>query len=177
MGTFSEYLSNFKRIDFNGVHKDFKLIDSENANIFVPIDVDIQCYKTTNSKGKTVIENNFSDDEVRFITKNKCRNEKGQVSGESIWGLYDLYVTDSTKRFSIEAKILNGIMSKFVFSVYMQKFDELFEFLEDPPTDNESRFKQYFKLRKDSLKEIYSIEGGINESKLKEITGKTYDFI
>jgi CRISPR-associated endonuclease/helicase Cas3 len=164
----NEYRANFENFDFREIHQGFKLIESENVNIFVPIDIPINCYKD---------ENNFSPNEVKFIKKNNCLTEKGEVSGEKIRELYALLSKDNAKRFSIDFKILNGIISKFVFSVFSKKIDVLYQFIENPPTSEENQFQSYFKLRKDSLEEIYSEKSGINEKYLEKITKQTFDFI
>jgi CRISPR-associated endonuclease/helicase Cas3 len=163
-----EYLDNFKRIDFRGVQQDFKLIESENATIFVPIDIDINCYGNTK---------NFSENEYVFIRKNNCLTDENKVSGEKIWELYQSFTQDCSKKFSIENKILNGIMSKFVFSVFMKKITDLYPFIENLPTSEEKTIQQYFKLNKERLNEIYSEKSGINEKHLTEISKSTYEFI
>lgn len=163
-----EYLDNFKRIDFRGIHQDFKLIENNNATIFVPLDIDINCYGNTK---------NFSENEQNFIKKHNCLTNENKVSGEKIWELYDSYTQDFSKKFSIENKILNGIMSKFVFSIFMKKINDLYPFIENPPTSEEKTIQQYFKLNKKRLDEIYSEESGINEKHLTEISKSTYEFI
>ncbi len=163
-----EYLDNFKRIDFRGIHQDFKLIENSNATIFVPLDIDINCYGSTK---------NFSENEQNFIKEHNCLTNENKVSGEKIWELYDSYTQDFSKKFSIENKILNGIMSKFVFSIFMKKINDLYPFIENPPTSEEKTIQQYFKLNKKRLDEIYSEESGINEKHLTEISKSTYEFI
>lgn len=163
-----EYLDNFKRIDFRGIQQDFKLIESENATIFVPLDIEINCYRQTT---------NFSESEQKFIKENNCLTDENRVSGEKIWELYESFTKDFSKKFSMESKILNGIMSKFVFSVFSYKIKDLYQFIENPPTSEENKFQQYFKLSTDRFSKIYTEDGGLNEQKLKKITGKSFDFI
>jgi CRISPR-associated endonuclease/helicase Cas3 len=173
----NEYLSNFKNFDFREIHQGFKLIDSQNLNIFVPLDIDVLCYKSTDKEGKEKIENNFSPNEIQFIENHNCWAETEKVSGEEIWKLYILFSKDKKKRFSSVFKILNGIMSKFAFSVFSNKIHDLFQFIENPPTSDENQFQTYFKLKKDSLTEIYAEKSGINEKYLEKKTKQTFDFI
>jgi CRISPR-associated endonuclease/helicase Cas3 len=163
-----EYLDNFKQINFKGVQQDFKLIESENVTIFVPLDIEINCYGNTT---------NFSDSEQKFIKENNCLTDENKVSGEKIWELYESFTQDFSKKFSIENKILNGIMSKFVFSVFMKKANDLYPFIENPPSLKDNESQQFWKLRKNNLSEIYTETGGINEKKLEEITKSTFEFI
>ncbi len=165
---FNEYLSNFNQFDFRAIHQEFKLIDSENVNIFVPVDIEIKSYGN---------ENNFSENEISFLKKNNCLINDEKVSGEEVWKLYRLFSEDKTKRFSIDFKILNGIMSKFTFSVFSKKMSDLYQFIEYPPTNEENQFQTYFKLCKDDFESVYSLESGINEKYLEKKTKQTFDFI
>lgn len=173
MRAFSEYRNNFKRIDFNAIHQDFKLIDSANASIFVPENISIFCYSTTD---KSSIYN-FSEMEISLAKKNNCITEDAKVSGEKIWDLYISYISDFKKRFSIDLKTLNGVMSKFVFSIFMPKIEDLSSFIENFPDEFNNTNDYLLKLRKDKLKQIYSLEGGINQIELEKETKRTYDFI
>ena len=162
-----EYLLNFKNLKFKEIHNDFKLIDSENASVFVPIDIDIKCYKT---------DNNFSESEIEFIKRNDCLNELNtkKVSGEKIWDFYVSLIQNKEinyTRKNIDLKILNGIMSKFVFSVFIKKIEDLKPHLDYDENLSDYKCFQYFKLLKSN--NIYSIEGGINE----KIFDKSFDFI
>lgn len=162
-----DYLLNFKNLKFQEVQNEFKLIDSENVSVFVPADIDIICYKTVN---------NFSDGELEFIKRNNLLrdlNEK-QVSGEKIWYFYVTIIQNKEINFAQknrELKILNGIMSKFVFSIFMKKTEDLKPYLDYNETNSDYKSYQYFKLVE--LNDIYSLEGGINEKKFD----KSFDFI
>jgi CRISPR-associated endonuclease/helicase Cas3 len=167
----SDYLFHFKRLNFREINDKFKLIESQNATVFVPLDIDINCY------GEIY---NFSDIELDFIERNSCLNDDNanQVAGEKIWNLYVSLILNKEINFSkknIEMKVFNGIMSKFVFSIFTRKLDDL-----KPYLDNSSEFENYqsynyFKLLKSEIGEnkVYSLESGINEKLFKE----SYDFI
>ncbi len=162
-----DYLLNFKNLNFKDIHEDFKLIDSENASIFVPVDIDILCYKK---------EKNFSESEIMFINQNNCMSglNTKQVSGERVWDLYVSLIQIKEVNFAQknrELKILNGIMSKFVFSVFMKKIEDLKPHLDYNENNSDYKSFQYFKLLKSN--NIYSIEGGINE----EMFHKSFDFM
>ncbi len=160
---FNTYKSNFEKINFRKINEDFKLIDSQNISVFVPADIDIHCYGS---------ENNFSESEIKFIKDNNCLHNENQVSGEKIWNLYVSLIQNKEKRFSPDVKILNGIMSKFVFSVFLKTADSLKEFCEYNEDFGDFKYFQYLKLRKEEINQsdetdkVYSLESGINEDKL-----------
>jgi CRISPR-associated endonuclease/helicase Cas3 len=162
-----DYLLNFKNLKFQEIQNEFKLIDNENASVFVPADIDIKCYKT---------ENNFSCDEVDYIRRNNLLNDlnEKQVSGEKIWGFYLTIIQNKEINFaqkSRDLKILNGIMSKFVFSVFMKKIEDLKPYLDYNENNSDYKSFQYFILQKSN--DIYSLVGGINE----KMFDKSFDFI
>ncbi|MDD4576160.1 MAG: CRISPR-associated helicase Cas3' [Bacteroidales bacterium] len=155
-----DYLLNFKNLKFQEIQNEFKLIDSENASVFVPADIDIKCYKT---------ENNFSAGEVDFIRRNNFLNDfnEKQVSGEKVWDFYVTIIQNKEINFAQknrDLKILNGIMSKFIFSVFMKKIEDLERYFDYNENKSDYKFFQYFKLNK--ANDIYSLEGGINEKEL-----------
>lgn len=161
MGNFEEYLSNFKNIRFREIDEKFKLIDSDTTAIFVPIDIDITCYRT---------ENNFSDNEVDFIRNYNCLEGTNgtHVSGEKVWNLYVLLVQNKEMNFSkkkMELMILNGIMSKFVFSIFIKKAKDLEQFCEYNENFADFKYFGYYKLRKENIgqNEVYDLISGLNE--------------
>lgn len=167
----SDYLLHLNNLNFEKIHDEFKLIDSENATVFVPLDMDINCYNN---------ERNFSDKEIDFITRNICLNDANskQVSGEKIWNLYVSSIQNKKMSFSKKKSqllVLNGIMSKFAFSVFVKKTDELREYLDYNEQNSDYKFFQYFKLLKSEIgkDKVYSLKSGINEKSFK----KSYNFI
>ncbi len=162
---FNTYKTNFENINFRKINEDFKLIDSQNISVFVPADIDIHCYGS---------ENNFSESEIKFIKDNNCLQNEYRVSGEKIWNLYISLIQNKEKRFSQDIKILNGIMSKFVFSVFLKTADKLKEFCEYNEDFEDFKYFQYLKLRKEEIHQsdetdkVYSLESGINENKFDQ---------
>jgi CRISPR-associated endonuclease/helicase Cas3 len=160
---FRDYLNNFYSFNFSKIDSDFRLIESDTASIFVPITIPITCY------GK---ETNFSDNEINFLEKNKIyKSGEDEISGEKIWNFYLSLINnmemDSLLK-EIDLKILNGIMSKFVFSVFTNKINDLEEYLEFNEERENYKISAFYKLNYSSVGEdkIYSLERGLNESKL-----------
>ncbi len=168
---FNEYREHFIHMDFKSIHQDFKLIDSNTVTIFIPLDIPIECYKD---------EKNFSVEEIDFIKRNNCLSGDGEVSGEKIWYFYISLIKSKDLDFAIknrEIKILNGIMSKFVFSVFINNVKDLYGFIENLPEEHENQYQKYLKFKKKLLSDIYTLNGGLNEQYLNQITGATYEFI
>ncbi|MBI9068446.1 MAG: CRISPR-associated helicase Cas3' [Salinivirgaceae bacterium] len=162
----SDYLLNFNNLNFRSINEEFKLIDSENASVFVPVDIAIECYKG---------ERNFSETELTLINRHACFSDESKliISGEKLWDLYVSLIQNNSMDFSVQKHqllILNGIMSKFVFSVFIRKKDDLKPFLDYNEQNSDYQFYQYFKLLKSEIgdSKVYSIQSGINENIFKE---------
>lgn len=166
---FNDYKANFSRFDFEKIHKDFRLIDSENISLFIPLDIEISCYEN---------ERNFSDTEIQFIEENDCicNEDKNFVLGEKVWGFYINLIKNKNIKFTEKnknVKILSGIMSKFVISVLTKQAGKFNEFCEYNSDSEDFKFHQYLKLRKENLSEIYNLKSGIIESKFEQ----SYEFV
>ncbi|MBI4647796.1 MAG: hypothetical protein HY738_14705, partial [Bacteroidia bacterium] len=111
------------------------------------------------------------------IEKTNCFANKNQVSGEKIWDLYMSIVQNKNidlSKKNKDLKILNGIMSKFVFSIYTNKVNELKEYFVYNEAHHDFKYIQYYKLRSNNIEndQIYEIKSGLNEKILKN----TYEF-
>jgi len=162
----SDYLFHIERLNFKNIHDKFKLIDSQNATVFVPINIDINCYNKID---------NFSDSDIIFIANNNCLcNNRKQVSGEKIWELYVSIIQNKDINFSkkkTDLKIMNGIISKFVFSVFLNNLNSLKPYLDNNAEFDNYEAYQYYKLLSSEIGDdkIYSYKSGLNESKSKEL--------
>jgi len=161
MENFEEYLSNFKNIRFREINEKFKLIDNDTASIFVPVDVSITCYR---------MENNFSNDDINFIRNYNCLgvDNEPQVSGEKVWDLYVSLVQNKEMNFSKKKKELiklNGILSKFIFSIFMGKAKDLEQYCEYNENSADFKYFGYYKLRKENIgqNKVYDIIRGLDE--------------
>jgi CRISPR-associated endonuclease/helicase Cas3 len=170
---FTEYFNSFKKLQFNDIDREFRLIESESSSIFVPVDIDVLNYQFQNKK-----DNNFEEEEIRFIKENDCFADKNElkVSGEKIWNLFLQFVQNKNLDFTTkikDKKVLNGIMSKFVFTVFTRNINDLKEYLEYNEDNHDFKYIQYYKLSKQNIgyDKIYDYYGGLNVSKIK----KSYD--
>ncbi len=166
---FTEYKNKFKKLKFHDINNDFRLIEKDSNSVFIPVDVDVLNYQFQDRK-----DYNFEEAERIFITEKNCftDDDEFKVSGEKIWNVYMNLIQNKDIDYIIkgrEHKILNGIMSKFVISVYSNKINELKEYFEYNEGHQDFKFIQYYKLNKQSIgaQEIYDYYGGLNEKKIK----------
>ncbi len=157
-----DYLNHFKRFDFKSVDSKFKLIDSDNCTLFIPLDVPLICYDNIL---------NFSITEQGFLFSHECI-ENDKVIGEKLWDLYLSIVRSNQDNFYFKRNqllILNGIMSKFTISLYVNKIDIIRCFLDYNEDLSEYQFSQYLKLNKATVgsDELYDYECGLDDSKLE----------
>lgn len=166
---FTEYKNKFKKLNFHDINRDFRLIENDSNPVFIPVDIPIVNYKFKNEE---VL--NFEKEEFYFISKNNCfiEQNKNIVSGEKIWNIYLSLIHNKNMDFMLknrEHKILNGIMSKFVISVYSNKLNELKEYFEYNEDHQDFKYFQYYKLKKECIGKdnIYDFYRGLNESLIK----------
>lgn len=114
---FKNYKNLLKNLNFQKINDDFKLIKEDTISIFVPVDIPIHW-----EKYKEKEHANFSFNELSFLKKTTCLNlDERQVSGKKVWELYISLVRNKNRSYiarTIDLKIISGIMSKFIFSVY-----------------------------------------------------------
>jgi len=166
---FEDYQNHISSLRFNDIHFEFKLIESNTVTIFVPENIPVICYKS---------ELNFSAKELSFLERwGVHKSEEEYISGEKVWGLYISFINNQQINYSqkdIELKILNGIMSKYVFSIFTSKINYLNRYLDYQEDLHDYKVYQYYKLNSSCIGEdsIYSLEGGLNEKRL----GISYEF-
>lgn len=114
---FNEYEQKIKTLKFHSIHKDFQLIDQKNISCFVPVDLPIAVVGATDNSTEKI----FSDRDLSFLAKNNIYpNKKNEISGEAIFDLYIQTITNKIdySKQKLKEKTLQGIMSKFVFSLF-----------------------------------------------------------
>ncbi len=168
---FSKYKARLEQLDYQSVNKGFRLIESDNISIFVPVNIPIKYYKN---------EYLFSKHEVDFLRKHKCLCPKNdlKVSGEKIWDLFiDLSLNKDIGfiQKSIELKVLNGIMGKFIFSIFAPRLEDLKPYLEQNDNFDDYQILGFYKLNEsdicnspDCTDKVYSYTSGLNALELKE---------
>jgi CRISPR-associated endonuclease/helicase Cas3 len=159
---FYDYYSLVKQLDFVKADESFKLIDQQSISVFVPLKLPIQI---ENENGKT--ENFFTQNEEKFLQKLKIWLPGDQfIDGSSVWSHYRASVLNKDKTADyviskIEQKTLQGILSKFTFSLFENQKNRLGLRNHCDPEDS---FENYFYLSR--YVDLYSIETGLDELKL-----------
>lgn len=147
------YASDLKRLNFENIDENFKLIDSQNTSIYVPIEIDIDIPNSS--------DRNFSESELDFL-KQQGKYNKGEkyVNGEKVWEVYEDIInnrTDDFTRDKIKMTIMQGILSKFSFSIFTYSKD----FLQMKELGvGEEKFG-YFYLNYEN--DVYDYKNGIND--------------
>jgi CRISPR-associated endonuclease/helicase Cas3 len=125
---FHQNLSNFQsyleRLDFSSVNDDFKIINQQSSSVFVPLNIDLFVPETNDIRNFTENEINFLEDYGVKITKDL------KISGEKVFDLYKRIIDQKEEDFikvKTELKKLQGIMSKFIFSLmtYSKSMEKL----------------------------------------------------
>jgi len=159
------YLPLLQRLDFQEVHQKFKLIEDQALSVFVPLEL------------RVIIENEagepeafFSENELRFLKKSGIWNVGNEeVNGAAVWRLYRQIAANQEKptdyvASKMEQKTLQGILSKFTFSTFDSPKNRLGLRSYCEPDDC---FENYFVLTRFTDDDLYSLQAGLDESKLQ----------
>lgn len=107
---FGDYLSNITNLNFEATNKKFQLIEQNNISVFVPLAIPIDI---------------FSKSELNFLEKaNISPNAENKIEGSKVFHLYIDLIENKNPDFiaqKISLKTLQGILSKFVFSIFDDK--------------------------------------------------------
>jgi CRISPR-associated endonuclease/helicase Cas3 len=160
---FSNYESAIQNLKFEKVHKDFQLIEQKNLSCFIPLNIPIAIESVANGNREQI----FSSSELLFLEDNEVLpNERNEISGEKVFEIYLQSIhnkIDFTQQ-QIRKKVLQSIMSKYVFSIFASPNIEnkLVLFCDKEKSD-------YGYLYLDRWKDIYSVEQGLDAKKLTGI--------
>jgi CRISPR-associated endonuclease/helicase Cas3 len=114
---FSDYQSKIKNLRFQSVHEDFKLIEQNNISCFVPLAIPVIVKGATDNSFEKI----FSDGELDFLKSyNILPNSEDRIEGALVFDLY-LQLIENKQDFmqkNIDNKKLQGVMSKFIFSLF-----------------------------------------------------------
>ncbi len=157
---FSDYELAIKKLKFQTVSDKFKLIEQKNFSCFIPIHIPI----VVESAIDGIKDSIFSHAELLFLKENKVLpNLSNEINGEEVFEIY-LHSIHNKIEFSqqqIRKKVLQSIMSKYVFSIFASPKIEnkLIHFY-----DKEKSEYGYFYIER--WKDIYSIKQGLDANKL-----------
>jgi CRISPR-associated endonuclease/helicase Cas3 len=160
---FSDYESAIQKLKFEKVHKEFQLIGQKNLSCFIPVNIPIMVDSTTDGYKEQI----FNPSELSFLEDNGVLpNERNEINGEEVFEIYLQSIRnkiDFTPQ-QIRKKVLQGIMSKYVFSIFASSNieKELIHFY-----DKEKSEYGYMYIQR--WVDIYSIEQGLDAKKLTRV--------
>ncbi|GAB2770147.1 CRISPR-associated helicase/endonuclease Cas3 [Rhabdobacter roseus] len=119
-GQLKFYRSKIENLHFKSVHWDFKIIEQNNISCFIPLDIPIEVEGVV--KGvKDII---FSKNELTFLKIHGIEpNHDYCINGAQVFNLYVSFIQNKREfvQQKIGEKILQGIMSNFIFSLFATK--------------------------------------------------------
>lgn len=157
-GHLKYYQKNIEKLKFQSTHFDFKLIDQENISCFIPMAIPIE----VEGKIYGTFDAVFSKNELDFLAKcNVFPNKEKKIEGSQVFDVYLDFIHN--KRDFIEHKIgektLQGIMSKFIFSLFATKNVENQIILFSDEVKSEYGYKYVERWH-----EFYDDESGMNDN-------------
>lgn len=160
-GQLKYYRDKIEKLKFKTAHWDFKLIDQENISCFIPIDIPIKVEGVIHGLNDMI----FSESELAFLKINGIEPTPDYcINGEEVFDLYISFIQN--KREILQQKIgekkLQGIMSKFIFSLFANKNIRL-EIIRFSDVSKSEFGYQYISHWKD----FYDIEFGMNSKKFE----------
>jgi CRISPR-associated endonuclease/helicase Cas3 len=117
---YTKYLPDVQQLDYEKIHTGFKLIDQRNLSVFVPLLLPIEVEGEASGTPEAV----FSGVELQFLKIHQCYADgDGNVDGSKVWPLYrELQeVKMGIVESQVKKKIMQGILSKFTFSIFYSK--------------------------------------------------------
>lgn len=114
---FTDYENKIKDLKFQSVHEGFKLIDQNNISCFVPVNVPIEIEGVIGGQKDMI----FSRIELAFLKQYHITpNNNNEIEGKEVFDIYLALIKNKKEYISqkTEEKTLQGIMSKYVFSVF-----------------------------------------------------------
>lgn len=114
---FLDYENKIKALKFQSVHEDFKLIEKNNISCFVPMNIPVEIDGIVDGQKEKI----FSKIELDFLEQySVIPNENKEIEGRKVFDIY-LNLIHNRQEFIRQKtyeKILQGIMSKYVFSLF-----------------------------------------------------------
>jgi len=154
------YKSKVERLQFKAVHWDFKLIDQENISCFIPLEVPIKVDGVNDN-----FESIFSKNELDFLAQyGVIPTKNSTILGAEVFDLY-LNIIQNRQEFiqqKVAEKTLQGIMSKFIFSLFASKKMEskIIEFSDVPKSEFGYQYISHWK-------DFYDIEFGMDSQRFE----------
>lgn len=157
----NDYLPYIQNLDYKQVNDKFKLIDSKNVSIFVPIDLSLEVEGEKHTTDTNQYETVFSEGELNFLKKSKLYSEGEKIiSGKNVWLLYRDLIENKRPDFTeqiVSMKTIQGILSKFTFSIF---YTPEFELSMTQFINLDLSFEKYWYLSRHN-DGIYDLQSGL----------------
>lgn len=155
------YKDKIESLKFQSVHFDFKLIDQENISCFIPAAIPTQVEGLKNGTFDAV----FSNNELEFLAHyNVFPTQDNKIEGSQVFDLYIDFVQNK-REFIIQKigeKTLQGILSKFIFSLFASPKVENRIILFSDEVKSEYGYKYI-----EHWKEFYDVEFGMDAKRFE----------
>jgi len=148
-------------LKFQSTHFDFKLIDQENLSCFIPVEIPVRVDGIKSGSYDEI----FNKNELAFLAQNNVfPNHHNKIEGSQVFDIYVGFIQN--KKEYIEQKIgektLQGIMSKFIFSLFATEKIKTQIILYSDEVKSEFGYKYV-----ERWDEFYSELSGMNDSKFQ----------
>lgn len=155
---FGDYENKIKSLKFKSVHEDFKLIEQNNISCFIPLSVPIEVDGIAEEQEDPV----FTQSELIFLKQYQVfPNEKNEIEGKEVFDVY-LSLIHNKQEFTkqkTEEKILQGIMSRFIFSLFANDKIEkqIIHYADEEKSEYGYKYIEHWK-------EFYDIKSGMRDN-------------
>ena len=160
-GQLKYYRSKIERLQFKSIHWDFKLIDQENISCFIPLNIPIEVAGIREGANDTI----FSKNELNFLKIHNVEPTHDYcINGIEVFDLYISFIQNKREfvQQRIGEKTLQGIMSKFIFSLFASKKIEtqIILFSDEEKSAYGYKYIQFWR-------DFYDVEFGVDSSKFE----------
>lgn len=160
-GLLKHYQINIEKLKFQSTHTEFKLIEKENLSCFIPMEIPVRVDGIKSGSYDEI----FNKNELAFLAQNNVfPTQDNKIAGSQVFDIYLDFIQNKREYTTqkIGEKTLQGVMSKFIFSLFATEkiklqiihysdevkseygykyVDRWFEFFEESSGMDDKRFK------------------------------------
>lgn len=162
-----DYRGYLQKLDFPKVDEKFKLIDQQTLSVFVPLSLPLEIESENGT-----MEPFFNEFELKFLRSARepaiFDEDKMSINGAAVWRLYRETLSNPNADFiakKIEQKVMQGILAKYTFSMFSSDKNRQ-KLLAN--SHQELSLEDYYYLHRWYEDGIYSLEYGLDESKMED---------
>ncbi|MEZ4912100.1 MAG: CRISPR-associated helicase Cas3' [Saprospiraceae bacterium] len=116
-GLLKYYQKYVEKLKFQSTHNEFKLIDQENLSCFIPLEIPVRVEGLKSG----IFDDVFNKNELAFLAQNNVfPNQNNKIEGSQVFDIYLGFIKNKREYITqkIGEKTLQGIMSKFIFTLF-----------------------------------------------------------